>query len=524
MDIRFDPRRAEKAVNFFEKVLVHTKGRWTRSPFILTDWQKHDIIEPLFGTVRFDDQYEEWVRNYRIGWIEIGRGNGKSELLAGIALYMLCADQEEGAEVYGAAKDRDQAGHVFRVAKRMVELSPILRRIITVRDSTKTLIHPATDSFYRVIAADAAGNLGQNPHCIVFDEVIAQPNADLWNALRTGMGKRVEPMMVAATTAGNDPQSFAAQEHKYAMRVDEDWRLDQSRFVYIRNLDETADPFDEKNWSKPNPALGDFLSVNTLRDEAREAQNDPSKENAFRQFRANQWVSQATRWMPLTLWDGCGGIVLPNKLVGQQAFGGLDLSATTDIASLALVFPYLEDRPPEVIWRYWLPEALVPKLDKNLGGRLRPWIAEGFITVTEGDVIDYERLHRDVAADAERYDIIEIAVDKWNSVATVSWLEQNFINAYTLGQTYAFLSPPMKELMRVVKRKELNHGGNPVSRWHIDSLEVKSDPQENIRPVKPDRAKSSARIDGIVALIMAKAAQMRHEAENQELEVTLDII
>lgn len=524
MDIGYDPGRAERVINFFQNVLVHTKGRWTRRPFILADWQRDDIIGPLFGTVRYDDQYSEWVRNYRVGWIEIGRGNGKSELLAGIALYMLCADEEEGAEVYGAAKDRDQAGHVFRVARRMVELSPVLKKIITVRDSTKTLIHGRSDSFYRVIAADAAGNLGQNPHCIVFDEIIAQPNADLWNALKTGMGKRTQPLMVAATTAGNNPQAFAAQEHKYSARVDENWELDTSRFVYLRNLDQKDDVFDESNWIKANPALGDFLSINTLRDDAREAQNDPTKENTFRQFRANQWVQQVTRWMPLRLWDQCGGLIVPENLVGQRAFGGLDLAATTDLAAFALIFPYLEGRPPEVLWRYWMPESLVDKLDKGLSGQLRPWIADGTMTVTEGDVIDYDRIHRDIAQDAATYAIEEIAVDKWNSVATVSWLEQNFINAYTLGQTYAYLSPPMQELMRVVKRKELNHGGNPVSRWNIDSLEVKMDPQENIRPVKPDRAKSSARIDGIVALIMAKAAQMRHEAEDQEVQVTLDII
>lgn len=524
MELGYDARRAEKAVNFFERVLVHTKGRYTRRPFILADWQRNEIIEPLFGTVRFDEQWEEWVRAYRTGWIEIGRGNGKSEMLAGIALYMLCADGEEGAEVYGAAKDRDQAQHVYRVAKRMVELSPILNRLVTVRDSVKRLIYPRTDSFYQVIAADASGNLGQNPHAIVFDEIISQPNGDLWAALKTGMGKRMQPMMVAATTAGNQPESFAAQEHKFSMRVGNDWHLDPTRLVYIKSVDKKDDVFEEANWIKANPALGDFLSIQTLRDEALEAQNDPPKENAFRQYRGNQWVQQVTRWMPLHIWDLCGGLVNRENLIGETAFGGLDLSATTDLAALALKFPYLEGRPPEVIWRYWMPEALVDKLDKGLGGQLRPWIADGFITVTEGDVIDYDRLHRDIAEDAEKYHVQEIAVDRWNSVATISWLEQNFIEAYAIGQTYAFLSPPMKEMMRIVKAKGINHGGNPVSRWNIDSLEVKTDPLENIRPVKPDRNKTSARIDGVVALIMAQAAQMRYESEEGEVTVTLDLV
>ncbi len=519
----FSDERADKVQFFFEGALRHTKGRWAGKPFILTDWQRDEIIRPLFGTVMWSDQWKEWVRAYNIAWLELGRGNGKSEILAGCALYLLCADDEESAEIYGGAQDREQASLVYDVAARMVHLSPSLRKILKPVDSRKTIVHAETNSFYRIISADASGNLGQAPHGIVFDEIIAQPDRHLFDALRTGFGKRTQPLMVCATTAGNNPASFAAAEHDFMLQVQATPDMAPSRFVYMKNADPDVDIWDEKNWAAPNPALGDFLNVQTLRDEAAEAKADPTKENAFRQYRMNQWVSQVTRWMPLTMWDKSAGVTPPRKeLIGRRAIGGLDLAATTDLAAFALLFPPEEPGGVfDVFWRFWLMEAQYEALNKKVGGLLAKWAKLGFLTVTEGDVIDYDQIHTDIETDAADFNLVSIRVDRWNSTATVNHLEKAGIEAHTVGAGYGEFSPGMKELFRIVNEKRLQHGGNPVARWNVNSLDVKIDPNEYIRPVKiKDRGSTSARIDGAVALIYAVGEWLRLEGiKEQDSEV-----
>jgi phage terminase large subunit-like protein len=309
VETRFDEDRADRAQEFFEKLLVHTKSRWARRPFILAPFQRDDIIRPLFGTVTFDQDLEEWVRLYNLAWLEVARKNGKSELMAGIALLLTGADDEEGAEVYGVAKDTDQAGLVFNVAKRMLELSglggpPRSGLPFIIYAANRRIVYPATESFYRVIPADALGNLGQDPHGILFDEIIAQPDGGLWDALKTGFGSRGEPLMVAATTAGDDPTSFAQTEHDFSERVAADPAIAPRRFVYIRNVPKGADPRDESKWELGNPAIeGGFLRKQVLRDECHEAfgpKGNARAQRSFMQFRMNQWQEVSVD-APITL-------------------------------------------------------------------------------------------------------------------------------------------------------------------------------------------------------------------------------
>lgn len=538
-DVAFVPAWADRAQRFFERALLHTKGRWARTPFLLDQWQADDIIRPLFGTARWDAQWGQWVRAYSEAWIEIARKNGKSELLAGIALYLMCADGEHGAEVYGAAKDREQAGAVFDVAAEMVRMSPVLRRRLRVVDSRKTILDPRTNSFYRIIAADALGNLGWNPSGVVFDEIIAQPNGDLWDALRRGFGSRTQPLLVAATTAGDDPASFAAAEHEASVLALDDPGRNPNRLVYIRNVPTDADPFDERTWPLANPALGTFLSRETLRQEAREASENPTKEAKFRQFRANQWGNASTRWFTTSAWAKAGGVIDLADLAGRECFGGLDLAATTDLAALALFFPsevaaeaseHPGDAPAElhpddrhrVKWHFWTPEANVAKLDGFTARRFTQWVKQGHVTVTEGEVVDYDRIHEVILDAWERYGLVDVSVDRWNSTSTLNWAQREGIPTFALPQTFAALSPPAKELERMVLASTLNHGGNPVAAWNAAAVEVKRDNNENIRPVKPDRSKDGKRIDGIVALIMAVDGWLRrgtHASSDTGVEV-----
>lgn len=513
--------RADKAQKFFEEILVHTKGRYARRPFVLAKWQRDDIVRPIFGTVHWSDEHGEYVRVYQIVWIELARKNGKTELLAGIMLYLLVADNEESAEIYGCARDRDQASLAFDVAMRMVQLSPILLRRLTIRSHIRRIIDVRTNSFYQVIAADAAGALGSNPSGVAADEILAWRDRSMWDAQRTGMGSgaRRQPLMVAATTAGNDPSGFAAAMHAEMQRVADDPDRAPHIFVFMRNTPQEADPFDEAVWPHANPALDDFLSREAMRKEALEARNDPAAENGFRQFRLNQWVNQATRWMPMHLYHNSSGDLWLNpqvasaRLAGRVAWAGFDLAAKMDLSAWCLVFPGADGEPVEALWRFWLPEAAVPHLDKYNDGKVSRWVAEGWITQTDGEVVDYDRVYADVEADGKQFRIAGGDCDKWSMYPVIQEIAkrtglQEERSLIPRQNTYADMTPGLTGLMGLVKEQRFHHHGNPVAQWCFDNVEVRRsrDNPELIRPEKPERGSSGKRIDGVPAAALAVGA------------------
>ncbi len=497
----------DRIVSIFSGILRHTKGRWANKPFLLDPWQEFEIVRPLLATVEWRDEFQVWARRYRVAWLELARKNGKSELLAALALILLGADGEGGAEVYGAAKDREQAGIVFNVAARMVELSPVLSKRLRVYRQTKRIVDRATDSWYQVVAADAAGNLGHNPHGIIFDEIITQPNAELWNALRTGMGARVQPLLIAATTAGNDPKSFAALEHEYSEAVVHDPQRDPRRFVFMRNTPKDTDWRDESVWPIANPALGSFLDIEALRDEAREAELAPRKQNAFRQFRLNEWVQQATRWLDLAAWDATAGMVVEDKLEGRECFGGLDLSATQDVTALCWDFPSA-DGSHDALWRFWLPEARLLEFDERTAGMASVWVREGFLRLTEGEIVDYDAVLATIDADARRFKVRQVAFDRWGAVDIVRRLDDRGVEVVSMGQGFASMSAPTKAWERLILAGQYRHGGNPLMRWMADNLVASGDPAGN---VKLDKAKSHEKIDGAIAAVMALDRALTYE-------------
>ena len=528
-DIRCDERgehwclpRVVKVTGFFREVLLHTKGIYARKPFELADWQVDDIIGPVFGTVRWDGEHQTYVRRYRILFIELGRKNGKSELLAGIGLYLCVGDDEAGAEIYSCALDRDQARKVFDVAERMVKLSPVLSSRLKIYAQAKRIVDEKMGSWFEIVAADAAGNLGHNPHGVIVDELITQKDGALWTAMRTAMGTRLQPLMVAATTAGADERSFAAAEHKEMLKVAEDPDRAPHILTYIRTTPRDADPWDERNWYHANPALGSFLSIQALRDEALEARNDPAKENAFRQFRLNQWVSQSHRWMPMHVWHASTGNLWLNpvdgrrELAGRTAYGGLDLAAKFDLTAWCLLVPTGpdDDDPVDVLWRFWLPESGLEKLDKYHDGAFSRWAAQQWLTVTEGSVIDYDRVAADIAADGSHFRIAAFDADEWsmwpiiNRVAAACGLDglDGSVTAYR--NTYDRMSPGMDDVMAMVRAKRFHHHGNPVAKFCFDSCEVRRAPYDaNLcRPDKPERGESRSRIDAVPTAVMAANA------------------
>lgn len=501
---------------------------------MLAPWQEHEIIRPLFGEVHWSEQWGRYVRRYTRATVVMARKNGKSALLSGIALYMLCSDGEESAEVYGAAANTRQAGKVFEPATKMVKKSPILAKRLKHIRNARRLVDEKTSSHYEIIPADADNELGHSPHCFILDEVLSQPDDSLWKAMVTGAGARTQPLMLAITTETTAHASFGADMIDEADRVMEDPARAPHHFAYVRKMPKdveelerlwrlfparpelpvSIDPWDERNWAWANPALGSFLSIQALREDALEARTDRSKENGFRQFRLNQRVSQVSRWISMDLWNARVGEVAPTpdwirgRLKGERCWGGLDLSSKLDLTSLALVFP-----DGSVLWRFWLPESVIPTLDEHTNGRISEWVADGWITATDGDTIDYDRIYDDVTADHKDFRIVDITYDKWSGEPVRQEIvKRTRLKMVESDTTFLRMTGPMQEFMRRLKAAdEFQHFGNPVATWMADNVEKKSprDDPDRLRPVKPDRDKTGIRIDGIPAVLFALDGALR---------------
>jgi phage terminase large subunit-like protein len=499
----FDKRAARFAVNFFQNLLVHIKGEWAGKPFILQGWQRDEIIEPLFGWKRTGDG----TRRFRTAYIEIPRKNGKSTLAAGIALYLEFADGEQGAEVYSAAADKDQAGIVFDLAKDMVdESSELSKRSKSFKGS---IIIPSTKSTYRVLSADAFTKHGLNAHGVVVDELHVQPTRELVDVLVTSTGARRQPLVVLITTAGFDKESICWEYHDYARQVDEGLIDDASFFSYIAAADKDDDWLDEKIWAKANPGLGVSVKLDYLRTEAKRAEHIPAYQNIFRRLHLNQWTAQESRWLDLEAWDACQFVVDPKLMEGAECYAGLDLANTSDLASLVLNFPTEKGEEERHAWLpfFWIPEDNMVERVRKDRVPYDAWVRDGLITTTEGNVIDYGFILRDIERLGEIYNIKEIAFDRWGAGQISQQLEGLGFEIVGFGQGYKSMSPPMVDLLRLVMAKKLAHGGHPVLRWMADNLVVDQDPAGNI---KPNKKKSREKIDGIVAGLMGLDRAIRH--------------
>lgn len=498
--------RAGKAVAFFSELLVHTKGVYARRPFIPAAWERDEVLRPLFGTVLYEPTWGRYLRRYRELYLSTARKNGKTELIAGLTLYLLAGDDEEAAEVYGLALDKDQASIAYRAAARMVELSPVLRGRLSVARSAGRITDETTASFFAVIAGDAAGALGTGPHAAYIDELLTQPSRELYDTLRTGFGTRSQPILILATTADNDPGGFAAAERAWSEKVIADPELDRTRLVVLHAAPPDADWTHPDTWAMANPALGDYLDPRILRDECAKAIVNPAAQRAFEQYRLNRQSATAGRAIDLTRWD-LGAAGLPG-LAGRTCYAGLDLASTIDLASYALDFPD-DDGGHDVIWRVFTPSSALPALDRRTGGMASVWAAEGWITTTEGDVIDYDAIKEALRDDAETYDLREVAFDRWGATQLSSELLDEGFPLIQTGQGFASMSGPTKELLRLVASGRYRSGGNPVVRWQAGNLITRTDPAGNI---KPDKARSTDKIDSIVAGIMALDRALRHAA------------
>ena len=501
----YDEAKADRAVKFIE-MLKHTKGQWRGQNFILLPWQE-TIIRDLFGVVK-----EDGTRQFRTAYIEIPKKNGKSELAAAVALYMLFADGEASPEVYGAAADRQQASIVFDVANQMVQMCPALMKRCKIMAATKRIVNYTNAGFYQVLSAEVSTKHGLNVSALCLDELHAQPNRQLYDVLTKGSGDaRTQPLNFLITTAGSDKNSICYEVHSKAQDILKGNREDPSFYPVIYGLEDGEDWNEEENWYKANPSLGHTIQIDRVRDAYREALSNPAEENVFRQLRLDQWVNNSVAWIPEHIYDKGDVPIDTESLRGRECYAGLDLSSTSDITAFVMVFPPKNDNEKYVVVpHFWLPRETLDLRVRRDHVPYNVWEKMGLFHVTEGNVVDYNFVRKTINELYQSFNIKEIGVDRWNATQLITDLEGDGFTMVPIGAGFRDMSPPMKELYRLLLEGKIIHGGNPVLRWMAGNVVAEIDAAENI---KPSKKKSTEKIDGIVAWIMGLDRAIRHDQQ-----------
>lgn len=510
--LRFDPGKAEQAIEFFS-YLKHSKGEWAGQAFTLEPWQMFTMWV-VFGWMNASG-----YRRFRTAYEEVPRKNGKSTKAAGVGLKLAFADGESGAEVYSAATKHDQALIVHGEATRMVRATPALAAKIQIYKNSLSRLE--TYQKYEPLGADEDTLDGLNVHAAIIDELHAHKTRGVFDLMETGTSARRQPLLFAITTAGTDQSeaSVCWEQHVYSEQVLRKIITDDTYFAFIAAMDEGDDWQDERNWYKANPNLGVSKKLEYMRDQARKAKNMPAKLNSFLRLDLNKWTQQVSRWIDMLLWDANAGPPIDEEaLRGRLCYGGLDLSSVSDLTAWILLFPDPVDPDRVTILpRLWCPEARLRKeTDEDAPDRRRnpyadqyqAWERDGWLMTTPGNAIDYETVKAQILADAQTFQLQEVAVDRLFQGYQLSMqLADEGLTVAACGMGFMSMAGPCKEFERRLLEKRLHHGGHPVLKWMANNVAVREDPAGNL---KPDKASSQGKIDGIIGILLALDRAMRH--------------
>ncbi len=522
--LRFDESAADHIIAFFEEFLVFYEGSFCDQPFLLTPHQKF-VLGSIFGWMKKDG-----FRRFRTAYIEMGKGQGKSPMAGGVGLYGLAFDKEPGSEVYAAAVTREQAGILFRDARTFAEKSESLRELLNI--DKHNIAYEAENSFFRPISSEHRGLDGKRPHFVLVDEIHEHPTDLVVRKMSAGMKGRRQGLQFEITNSGYDRHSICYQHHEYTAKILEGIIQDDAWFGIMTGLDvcpkceaegktipqdgcpDCDDWRDEEVWEKANPNLN-YLGApfrDYLRRQVEEAKSMPSQENIVKRLNFCIWTESITKWLATDAWNACAFQVDAVALKGRTCYGGLDLSSTTDVTAWVLVFPPIEEGGKyEILCRFFLPEDSMAERVRRDHVPYDVWVRQGFITTTPGNIIDYAFIIAQIQRDMTDYQIAELAFDRWGSQKITTDLQELGFeiegkrSLIQFGQGFASMSAPTKEVEKMVLSKEIAHGGNPVLSWMVSNVAIKLDPAEN---KKPDKEKSTERIDGAVALIMAVGRAM----------------
>ena len=494
----FSENYAQHAIDFIEQ-LEHSTGDYAGKPFKLEGWQAF-IVWNLFGFLNPDGS-----RRFTRAYVEVPRKNGKSTFSSAVMLYGLIADGESAAQIYSAATKLEQAMMVFGESVRVCQNVGWLRDELSVNNSTNNRRIVYGQSIYRPLEWSPDKQDGLNTHFAVIDEYHAHPNDGLYNVLRNSMGARRQPLLFTITTAGFNRESPCYKHRNYCASVLSGAIKDDALFSVIYTLDEGDDWTDSKNWAKANPNWGVSVYPRQLEQALTEAKEFVHKEVEFKTKLLNVWTDTALTWINDSVWMDC----TEAGEVDGICYGGLDLASTGDFCAFTLYFPeYSAIRT----W-YFLPSEAAYRRKDAAGASIRQWIADEQIIATEGNVTDYSYIKAKIIELAQQYDIKDIAFDRFNASQLVIDLQNEGLQMFPFGQGFISMSSPTKELERLVKDAQLKHDGNPVTRWMMGNILLKSDPAGNI---KIDKAKSGDKVDGPVSIVMALGTAMQDAAKEKE--------
>ncbi|MEU0808787.1 terminase TerL endonuclease subunit [Streptomyces sp. NPDC005970] len=499
----FDPDRVDRVISAFGK-LRHTKGQWAGQPLKPDPWQVGYVLAPVFGWVHWDEASDGYVRIINECYVDVPRKNGKSTLCGGIAIYMTAADGEPGAEVLAAATTKDQARFVFDPVRRLAESAPALKG--HVKPLKDKILHQRSGSYFQVISNVADAQHGANLHCYVCDELHIHKTPDMLETLETGTGSRRQPLGLVITTADSGRRETPYDNKR--RRIEQLARgvlHDPTVYGVIFAAPDGADPHIEETWRAANPGFGVSPTRAYLAKQSRKAESSPAELASFQRLHLGIRTRADIKYLRIEDWDRNAGMVQETALHGRESWGGLDLAATSDLLALCWLFPDDADGTLDALWRFWTPEDNVPNLDKRTAKAASRWVKEGWLTPTPGNVADYEWIKETIRKDRDAFRVRSIGYDPWNASQLTNDLVSERAPMVKVRQGFITMSPTLKETQRLIRqgtpeRPVLRHGGNPIVRWCVDNLAVVMDPAGNL---KPDKANSGDKIDGVSALLTA---------------------
>lgn len=491
----FDPAKGEKVAKFLQ-LLPHTKGKWAgkRELIKLEPWQLFSVCVP-FGWLRKKDG----TRRYRTLLVFVPRKNGKSIIGGGLGVYMFTADSEFGAEVYSGATTEKQAWEVFRPAKQMIERTPELREHFGVEVNASNMVRLSDGSRFEPVIGKPGD--GSSPSCAIVDEYHEHQDSTLFDTMETGMGAREQPVMLVITTAGSNIGGPCHQLVRDSERMLEGVIERPDLWPALFTIDPGDEWASEEALRKANPNFGISISEDFLLARQRDAMQSATKQATFRTKHLNEWVGAKNAWLNMLRWKEAPARKSLAELDGRPCFIGLDLASKIDIAGNVLLFPPVEGDP---LWhvhgRYYLPEArVIEELDSNTA-RYREFDALGLLTLTDGEVIEFEVIKEDLREFAGRFDVQAVAYDPWQATQLAQEMELEGLPMVEVRQTVQNISEPMKEVEALVLQRKLAHGDCPVLTWMVSNVVAKLDVKDNIYP---NKERPENKIDGVVGLIMA---------------------
>lgn len=503
---RFDPARVDRVLSAFRR-LRHTQGRWSGQPLVPEPYQVAYILAPTYGWVRpADGDRSRWVRIIRTQYVDMPRKGGKTTLSGGQATYLTTADGEDGAQVYAVASGKDQARFCFDPVKLIAEKSPDLGPHVKVlRDR---IVHSRSGSYFTVVSSVADLLHGANVHGAIVDELHVHKSRGLLEAVETGTGAREQPLVIIITTADDDRKATVYDEvRSRCERIAAGVIEDPSFYGVVWAADRDDDPFAESTWRKANPGYGITPTRAFMESAARKAQQSPAHLSSFKRLHLGVRSKQDDGWIPLAKWTRTVDMVDEDLLVGRTCYGGLDLASTADVTALAWVFP-ADDGTFDAVWRFFVPAGALPSLVSRTAGEADVWRREGWLTVTDGDVLDYKAVLQQIDRDARRFDVVEVAYDRWGMEFVRQQVADEGLVVVPFGQGFTSMSPAVKDWERLILQGAFRHGGNPVMRWMFGNIAVEMDAAGN---VKLSKKKAADKIDGPVATVMALARAVAHQ-------------